>query len=101
SLHIIEKAKGVDIALSAQMLKDAYRNNYTDCYLATSDVDFLPVIQAIRQMGKHVRILGYKDGLAENSPFEHVPDEFIDIGARMIESYEEATRREHWGEDSK
>jgi hypothetical protein len=42
--NVIEKAKGVDIALSVRMLEDAYHNNYDMSYLVTSDVDYLPVI---------------------------------------------------------
>lgn len=81
---VIEKAKGVDIALSVRMLEDAYRDNYRLCILLTSDIDFLPVIEAVRRMGKQVVVMGYKDGLSANSPFLFVPDRFVDLGDHFM-----------------
>ena len=44
---VIEKAKGVDIGLTVRLLEDAYRNIYEYCVLFTSDIDYLPVIEAV------------------------------------------------------
>jgi hypothetical protein len=77
--NVIEKAKGVDIGLAVRLLEDAYHNNFDWVYLFTSDVDYLPVIQAIRRLGKRVQVFGFKNGIATNSPLLHVPDEFIDL----------------------
>lgn len=82
--QVIEKAKGVDIALAARMLEDAYHGNYTDCVLFTSDIDYLPVIEAVRRMGKRVYVVGSGDGLGEQSKFWYVPDQFIDIGKAFM-----------------
>jgi hypothetical protein len=43
--QLIEKPKGVDIALAVRMLEDSL-NAFEVCHLYTSDSDFLPVIQA-------------------------------------------------------
>jgi uncharacterized LabA/DUF88 family protein len=67
---ILTKPKGVDIALAARMLKDA--PHYDECVLATSDVDYYPVVEAVRQMGKNVYILAYHEGIAKDSPFFYV-----------------------------
>jgi hypothetical protein len=84
--NVIEKPKEADIALATRMLEDAYHNNYTHCYLFTSDIDYLPVIKAVRQMGKNVFVFGSADGIAKDSPFLFVPDKFYDIGTNMIKS---------------
>lgn len=76
---LIEKPKGVDIALAVRMLEDAYRHAFDVCHLYTSDVDFIPVINAVRSCGKQVCVHGYKNGLSEQSPLLHVPDQFIDL----------------------
>jgi uncharacterized LabA/DUF88 family protein len=76
---VIYKAKGVDIALATTMLEDAHQGNFTMAKLYTSDVDFLPVIQAVKRMGKHVEVVGHRSGLGENSPFLTVPDKFQDL----------------------
>jgi uncharacterized LabA/DUF88 family protein len=69
------------------MLEDAYLNTFQDCVLFTSDQDFLPVIEAVRRMGKQVVVLGYKKGLRERSPLEYVPDGFYDLGEIIQREY--------------
>ncbi len=77
--QLIEKPKGVDIALAVRMLEDAARQAFDVCHLYTSDVDFLPVVEAVRARGKQVIVHGYRNGLSEHSKLLHVPDQFIDL----------------------
>jgi uncharacterized LabA/DUF88 family protein len=76
---LIEKPKGVDAALAVRMLEDAYNDNFNRCYLFTSDVDYLPVIEAVRRRGKRVCVVGFENGLGKRSPLLYVPDYFIDL----------------------
>jgi uncharacterized LabA/DUF88 family protein len=76
--HLIEKPKGVDIALAVQMLEDSQRA-FDVCHLYTSDVDFIPVIKAVRARGKQVFVHGYRDGLSDKSPLLHACDLFSDL----------------------
>jgi len=80
---VIEKAKAVDIALAVRMLEDAQRSVYTHCALFTSDLDFLPVIEAVQRMGKSVWVYGYRSGIGKNSPLEYTPARFVDLGVEM------------------
>lgn len=75
---LIEKPKGVDIALAVRMLVDSERL-FDVCHLYTSDVDFVPVIEAIRANGKRVFVHGYKHILSPTSPFFHACDHFFDL----------------------
>jgi NYN domain len=84
---VLEKPKGLDIGLTVRLLEDGYRHIYDTCYLLTSDVDYIPVIRAIQQLGRKVVVFGYKDGQGSNSELEYVPDQFIDLGQYMDESY--------------
>jgi hypothetical protein len=43
----------------------------------------LPVIEAVRRMGKQVHLYAYKEFLGKNSPLLYVPDVFYDLGQRM------------------
>jgi uncharacterized LabA/DUF88 family protein len=96
-----KSAKGVDIGLAARMLEDAHRNNFNKCVLASSDIDFLPVIKTFRAMGKDVVVMAYRDGIGRDSAFEYAPDDFIDLRELMKKHYtvdktkvhEPATRR--------
>jgi uncharacterized LabA/DUF88 family protein len=84
---LIEKPKGVDIALSVRLLEDAQHGNFEYCYLFTSDVDFLPAIEAVRRMGKRVCVAGFREGMGKRSALEYAPDLFIDLGEYMPDRY--------------
>lgn len=84
---LVIKAKGVDIALAARMLEDAYYGNYEVCLMFTSDIDYLPVIHAVRRMGKTVIVFGFVGAIAVDSPFLYVAEQFIDLGSYTRETY--------------
>jgi uncharacterized LabA/DUF88 family protein len=84
---LLIKGKGVDVALTVRMLEDAYHGNYDTCIVLTSDIDYLPVIEAVRRMGKQVIVAGHGDGLAKDSPFYYVPERFIDLGEQFMRQY--------------
>lgn len=88
---LIEKPKGVDIGLTVRVLEDAYHNIFDVCFLFTSDIDFLPVIQVVQRLGKKVVLFGYADGIGNRSKLEYVPDAFVDLSERM-KSYEHPHR---------
>jgi hypothetical protein len=67
------------------MLEDAYHDNYDWCVLATSDIDYLPAIRAVRRMGKQVFVMGDKEAIGENSPFLYLPERFFDIGQEFMQ----------------
>jgi uncharacterized LabA/DUF88 family protein len=77
-LKLIEKPKGCDIALAVRMFEDAANDNFNTACLFTSDADFLPLIRAVRRMGKYVILFGYKENLG-NPELAYVADEFIDL----------------------
>jgi uncharacterized LabA/DUF88 family protein len=77
--QLIEKAKGVDIALAVRMVEDAQKELFAVCHLYTSDVDFLPAIEAVHLRGKRVYVHGYSDGISQQSPFHHACEQFIDL----------------------
>jgi uncharacterized LabA/DUF88 family protein len=85
---LLEKPKGVDISLAVRVLEDAYRGIFQECAIATSDVDFLPVIRAVQALGKRVVVLGYRSGLGKNSDLDYVPDHFYDLSIWMNEFYD-------------
>lgn len=76
-LKLIEKPKGVDITLAVRVIEDALAGNYQHRALFTTDADFLPVIRAVRRLGKTVHVYGFK---ADAKPeLRYTPDEFVDL----------------------
>jgi hypothetical protein len=86
-MGLIIKPKSVDINLTVRMIEDAQRGLYDRCFLATSDIDYLPAIEAVRRMGKNVYVLGYGTDIGTNSPFRYVPDAFVDIGTDFMRKW--------------
>ena len=59
-----DKAKGVDIALSKDMLSHAYLGNYEVAVLIAGDGDYVPLIDEIKRLGKVVYVIFFeKNGL--------------------------------------
>jgi len=87
TLCLIEKAKQVDIGLAVRALQDAHADVFDECHIYTSDVDFIPLIQALRARGPKVKVFGYNNGLGNLSELEHVPDQFIDLTAVMATEF--------------
>lgn len=53
-----KRQKRVDILLAVEMMNHAVRRNMTTAALITGDQDFLPLEEALIDMGLHVRVLG-------------------------------------------
>jgi len=85
----LAKAKTVDLALAVRILEDAYHGVYDLCYLFSSDLDFIPVIEAAKRLGKRVCVCGYRHAIGTLSDLEFVPDAFVDLTERL-ECYSEA-----------
>jgi uncharacterized LabA/DUF88 family protein len=87
---ILIKPKGVDIALSVRAMEDAQQGLFKHCYLATSDADYLPLIEALRRMGKGVFVLGFqKDFTKRNPKFDYLPDGCYDLEKALASQYYE------------
>jgi uncharacterized LabA/DUF88 family protein len=60
-----EKAKGVDIRLTIDMLSHTYENNIDCICFFSGDGDFEPVLQEVIRHGKQVFLYSFSDGLNE------------------------------------
>ncbi len=73
-----DKAKGVDIALSKDMLSHAYLGNYEVAVLIAGDGDYVPLIEEIKRLGKVVYVVFFeKNGL--NNALRLATDGFFPI----------------------
>ena len=52
--------KGVDVQMVVDMLKGAYKNEYDQFLLVSSDSDIVPAIEAVEAEGKEVVYVGFK-----------------------------------------
>lgn len=57
----IYEVKEDDIHLAVDMVKLAYKDSYDTAILISSDGDFVPAIQAVREIGKNVQNVGFEN----------------------------------------
>jgi uncharacterized LabA/DUF88 family protein len=80
------KAKGVDIALTKDMLSHAFRGNYEAAVLVAGDGDYLPLIEEVKRLGKLVYVAFFAEpGIGGMNPllrlaadhFHDLTDDFV------------------------
>lgn len=79
------KQKGVDAHLTCDMLDDARDNKYDEAVLISSDRDFIPLIQRVREHGKKTIVIGFD----VKQPFRlmEVADYNIILNDHLLSSY--------------
>lgn len=79
-------SKGVDIALTKDVLSHAFRGNFEIAVLVAGDADYLPLVEEVQRLGKLVYIWFYADvkvgGL--NPALRLASDHFYDITTDLL-----------------
>jgi len=82
------KAKGVDIALTKDMLSHAFLGNYDAAVLIAGDGDYVPLVDEVKRLGKLVYVIFFSDPAAGlNNDLRLAADYFLDITATFIERW--------------
>ncbi len=88
-----EKAKGVDIALTKDLLSHAFLNNYDVALLVAGDGDYVPLVQEVKRLGKVVYVAflsGEKLGLSQELHLNS--DEFFSMNEHFLEQWRKDQR---------
>lgn len=80
------KAKGVDVALTKDMLSNAYFGNYEIALLYAGDGDYVPLVEEVKRMGKLVYTLFFKEWTHDE--LRLASDGFVDIEGVFLESWQ-------------
>jgi len=82
-----DKAKGVDIALTKDMLTNAFLNNYDVAVLFAGDGDYVPVVEEVKRLGRIVDLVFFaSNGL--NDSLRLACDSFRDITDVFVSNWE-------------
>jgi hypothetical protein len=82
----LHKAKGVDIALTTDMLSHAFRGNYEIAVLVAGDGDYVPLVEEVKRLGKLVWVWFLADekyGL--NPALKLAADHFMDMTNEFLQ----------------
>ena len=81
-----QKAKGVDIALTKDMLGHAFLGNYEVAVLIAGDGDYVPLVEEVKRLGKRVYLLFFQEeGL--NPALRLASDEFLDLTSILVSQW--------------
>jgi uncharacterized LabA/DUF88 family protein len=78
-----EKAKGVDIALTKDMLSHAFLNNYDAAILVAGDGDYVPLVEEVKRRGKVVQVVFFAD-CGTSPELRLASDGFVDWSSDFI-----------------
>lgn len=81
-------AKGVDIALTTDVLSHAFRGNFEVAVIVAGDEDYVPLVEEVKRLGKVVYIaffLGGKNGMSE--ALRLASDDHFEIAASFNEAW--------------
>jgi uncharacterized LabA/DUF88 family protein len=89
------KSKGVDIALTKDMLAHAFEDHYDMAMLFAGDRDYVPLIEEVKRRGKNVYVCFFageqeKSGLAPEVRL--VADQFLNLTPAFLRTWQGARR---------
>ena len=81
----IYEVKEDDIRLAVDMVKLAYNNAYDTAVLISSDGDFVPAIQAVKEIGKNVENIGFENRVSYY--LQQESDKFVKLTKKEVEEF--------------
>jgi len=56
--------KGVDVKIAVEIMRGAFKDEYKECYLFSSDTDIIPAILEAKKQGKKITYVGFDGRLS-------------------------------------
>jgi uncharacterized LabA/DUF88 family protein len=86
------KAKGVDIALTKDMLSHAFQDHYEVAVLIAGDGDYVPLVEKVKSLGRLVFVWFFEqEGL--NPSLRLASDHFHDLTTSFLSNWHDGYRR--------
>lgn len=82
---IIYEVKEDDIHLAVDMVKLAYNDAYDTAILVSSDGDFVPAIQAVKEKGKNVENIGFENKFSYH--LQQESDKFVKMKKEIVKKF--------------
>lgn len=79
------EAKEDDIHLAVDMVKLAYNDAYDTVILVSSDGDFVPAVQAVKERGKNVENIGFENKFSYH--LQQECDKFVKLRKEILEKF--------------
>ncbi len=79
-----EKAKGVDITLTKDVLSHAFLDNYDIAVLVPGDGDYVPLVNEVKRLGKQVCVAFFGPEFGLNRDLKLASDNFANIEREFL-----------------
>ncbi len=80
------KAKGVDIALTKDVLRHGFMGHYESVVLVSGDGDYVPLVEEVQRLGKRVIVWFFK-GEGMNPELKRTADDFFDLTDNLVSGW--------------
>jgi uncharacterized LabA/DUF88 family protein len=82
------KSKAVDLSLATDVLTLAGENRYEVAVIFAGDGDYVPVVEAVKRLGRHV-VVGFFGGVGAglNDELRIAADDFVDLTGPIIRNW--------------
>ncbi len=84
-----QKAKGVDITLTKDMLSHAYLDNYDVAVLLSGDGDYVPLLNEVKRLGKQVCVAFFTGDFGLIKELKLASDSFANIQKEFVRRWQE------------
>jgi uncharacterized LabA/DUF88 family protein len=74
--------KGIDVRVATDMLWQAHNNVYDTAILVSGDADYVPAVEAVKAIGKHVEVAFMTRG--RSFDLQHAADRFVLLEAEKL-----------------
>jgi uncharacterized LabA/DUF88 family protein len=87
--------KGVDIALTTDLLGNAYRDNYDVAVLIAGDGDYVPLVEEVKRLGKIVHVAFFwTEGSGLSPELQLASDVFWPLDDIFVDSWQQYSPNE-------
>jgi uncharacterized LabA/DUF88 family protein len=83
--RIVYEVKEDDIRLAVDMVKLAYNDAYDTAILVSSDGDFVPAVQAVKEKGKNIENIGFENRFSYHLKQE--ANKFVMLKKKEVENF--------------
>ena len=82
-----EKAKGVDISLTKDMLVHAFNNHYDVGILVAGDGDYVPLVEELKHLGKQVCVVFFSESAGLNPALKLASDMYVNMTTDFVKGW--------------
>jgi len=92
------RTKGVDIALTTDLLSNAYRDNFDSAVLVAGDGDYVPLVEEVKRLGKVVHVAFFEgEGCGLSPELRLASDNFWHLNEFFLGSWRDHTAEDRTG----